>query len=230
MRRFGLAMLGVGALALTLGSAVRADDDTFRLGTSSSGMLTGPSGGTDTQLVAHRGGGGGGGGGHRGGGGFHGGGFRGGGFHGGGFHGGGFHRGGYYGGYRGGYRGGYWGGGGWGGGYYGGYYPYYGGYYSGYSPYYYGGYYQPYYYGGYRCISLNGGDVGPYGVGLTVISAPTELTQLPVQQVPSAYQYQSAAKPQGLPLPTPVPAQNQTFPYDGGPCRTTLAAAGAERR
>jgi len=229
MRRFGLAMLGAGLLALTLGSAVRADDDTIRLGTSSSGALTGPSGGTDTELVVYRRGGGGGGhyrggyGGYRGGYGGYRGGYGG-------------YRGGYYGGYRGSWGGGY-------GGYYGGYYaqPYYGGYYSGYSqPYYYGGYYsQPYYggyygggyyrsnyggyhhrhyYGGYRRISLNG-DPCSSGVELTVISTPTAFTQLPVQQAQPAapIQYESAAKPQGLPMPAVAPSQNQTFPYDGGP-------------
>jgi len=212
MRRFSLALLAGGFVALAAGNAVRADNDTVRLATSSSGVGTGPSGGTDTELVHSRGG------------------YR---HHGyGGYH-GGYHRG-YFGGYHRGYYGGYYG---YNRPYYGGYYarPYYGGYYggyyspsyySGYSPYYYGSYCQPYYnggyygqyygyYGGYRRISLNGDISEPYGVALTV-SAPITFAQAPALAAqPATRVYQN--QPQLLPAPAAGPGNNQTFPYDGGP-------------
>jgi len=196
MCRLAAAMLGAGLLTLAFGSAVRADNDTVRLGSSASGAATGPMGGTDTELVYWRGG-------YR-----HHGGHYGGYRHYGGYH----HHGGYYGGYR---------------PYYGGYRPYYGGYYGGYRSYYsnyygnyYGGYYGGYrpYYGGYYRISSYG-DYYPCDVQLSV-GTPIVYTQLPAQPVQTAtqvYQFQSAARPQALPMPVAVPAANQTFPYDGGP-------------
>jgi hypothetical protein len=156
------------------------------------------------------------------GGGFHGG-FHGGGFHGGGFHGGGF-RGGFHSGFRGGFHGvGFRGGfvgsrrfvgfgrfgfargfyGGFGRGYWGGYWPYYGGGYSGYYPcyagygsYYPGGYCPGVYY--YPCVngtSVTYSTLAPLGLG--------------VQVSPGA----------GQPLvpDAPVPGEDGTYPYDGGP-------------
>lgn len=191
MCRIAAALCAAGLLTLAGSTAVWAQSDTLRLGTSSSGTV---SGGTDTELVAYRGGHG-----H--------------------YHGGfGSYRGG-YGHYHGGYgyyRGGY-------GHYYGGYahyrpywnnYAYYSPYY--YRPYYYRpalyfNYYQPYYYAApayYYEIS-----------GQTDV--PTTLAQMPAQVQPSTSQYRpTTARPQLLPMPATLPQQPggiQTFPYDGGP-------------
>lgn len=217
MRSVMLTMVAGGLVTLAAGSAIRADDDTFRLGTSSAGTASAVTGDIDTLLV--RGGGGRGVGGR---GGFaHGGGFRGGGFRGG--YGGGF-RGGY--GYGGGYRGGF-GYAGFRGGY--GYYGSYGGY-GYYRPYVYGGYYPSVYYSpNYYYDSTYYSTPYYYPMsGQVTISTPTVRAQLPVQDSqPGAvpYQYQSMNSPQRLPMPVAPPQSfdpNQTFPYDGGPhrCRT----------
>ncbi len=193
MRRLSLALLAAGVITLAYGTAARADNDTVRLGKSSTGAASDITGDVDTSLVVWRGG-------------YHGhrgyyGGYRG-----------------YYGGYRGyygGYRGGYWGGG------YGFYRrPYYGGYYGGYRPYYAGyygggfygaGYYRPYY-GGYYGYSS-------YYWPCSAQSAPVVVTLAPQAVQPAAPVYQAQAPaPQLLPAPAPVAAPQQaTYPYDGGP-------------
>ena len=218
MRRIGLAMFGAGLCSLTGSAVVQADNDTVRLGMSSSSAVSGD---VDTLLVASRGGHGGG---H--GGGFHGGGFHGGGFHGGGFHGGGFH------GHNGfwGWGGRGWGGWGWGG-YWGGYWPYWGlyawnrpfwgyGYYRPYGGY---GYYSPYYY-----VDAAPAYYDYYPATYYPIAGqqevPGTLARLPMPRSVSApvspYQQQAAARPQVLPMPVALPqrpGEPQTFPYDGGP-------------
>jgi hypothetical protein len=206
MRRVGLALLAAGCLAVASTTA-RADNDTVRLGSSSSGAVTNPDNGTDTELVVWRGG-------YRQGG--HYGGFRGYGYRGYGYRGYGYRGYGY--GYRGyGYGYGYRGYG------YGGYNrPFYGSYYGGYYPSYYSGYY-PGYYGGY-CNQ-------PYYWRISY-SAPVtyvynvEDAYVPVTSVYSApasqaqYVQPRTMPAQQLPAPQVAPAQpngNQTFPYDGGP-------------
>jgi len=209
---YGLAL----AAGLALTSAARAGDDVIRLASPNSSGDARTLGATADDLAAdnleanYRGGYG----------------YRGG------YHGG--YRGGYYGGYRGGYYGGYRGGyyGGYRGAYYGGYRGYYGGY--GYRPYYssfysrpyYGGgygyvpYYSSYsygysyypsypiYYGGYYCSDV--GDAGVYSGS----SQPSAVVRQPAT-------YSVEPQPQPQPNPTPLPqmprADDNTFPYDGGP-------------
>jgi hypothetical protein len=202
MRRCIPALLVAGFAALASSSAVRAGDDTIRLGTS--GTFGGVTGEDDMELVRGRGG-------------FGGGGFRGGfgGFRGGfgGFRGGvvGFRGG--FGGFRGGFvgfRGGF-------GGFRGGFVGFRGGFggsfvqpFVYYRPFFPVVYSQPIYY-------------WPCGSEITV-NTPSVLAQLPLDSSEGAtnpYQFQSAAaRPQLLPMPGAVPPGangNQTFPYDGGP-------------
>jgi len=202
MNRIGLAMLAAGLGALATGNAAWAQNDTFRLGTSSVAVAA-ISGGTDTELVAYRGGHG-----HYGHYGHYGHGHYGHGHyghyghygHGNYGHYGHYH--GYYGGNRGygygGYRG-YYG--------YGGYYPYY----NYYRPYVSIGFYQPYYATApayYYSISGQGTVAATYA-------------QEPLQTPSATLPYQTTTgKPQLLPLPSAAPqtpASPQTFPYDGGP-------------
>jgi len=189
-----LSVLSAGVVALALSGAAKADNDLVRL-----------DGTGDAQILETRGGGGGHGGGFHGGGGYHGG-----------FHGGGFGYGGYrgvgfgYGGYRGGY-GGYYGRGLGYGGYYRSYYrPYYGlgyglglglglGYGSNY-----GGYYGNGYYG--------------VGYGSGYYGTPAYYSQPATSYCPCAAN--TGVTPQTLYVNPP--ANNGTYPYDGGPSNGTV--------
>jgi hypothetical protein len=190
MRRLGLGLLAAGLIALAGSGTVRADNDTLRLGTSSTGAAGAVFGDADTALVYWRGGG-----------------------HWGGGHWGGGHWGGYrshwggYAAYRPFHRP-YWGG-------YG-YRPvfyrpaYYGGYYGGYYGAGYGGYYGAGYYpcGGQSVTPII---VAPQPPPALQYAAPP--LKLPYQQ--QAYAPQVLPAPAGV--PQQPPGFDPTFPYDGGP-------------
>jgi hypothetical protein len=205
-RTWAAALAGVGLLAFA--GSTRAGDDLMTLKGDAGGAVTMTLGSTghdaDTELVAHRGGGGGGG--YRGG---YGGGYRGG-------YGG--YRGGYYGGYRGGYagyRGGYYGGfyrGGYGGYYrpfYAGYYPWY---YGGYYPAYYGSYDYPTYYSSYYVAPQVYPTYSYYPISNT---GPASTTYITTPSNPNPYE--RLPRPQVPPMPPVENIGPGNFSYDGGP-------------
>jgi len=199
MRKFAWTALAAGLLALA-GAGGAWAQDTLRLVIPTSTAVSAGSidGGTNTELVYHRGG-------H-----YHGGFYRGGYGYGGyrGYGYGGYYRPSYYGGYYGGYRG-------YG---YGGFYRpfYYGGYYA--RPYYYGSYYYPSYYSAYYYPSY----YSAYYPCATTVANSTPLATVYSSgsyATPQVTQPGPALLPQPQAVPQmPPPANgNQTFPYDGGP-------------